>query len=223
MKNLAFIILFLVSSLSYANICTRSANHFDNLTVQTGKFNKGDCFVSLSPRKTAELIYRSYLITNNAQILIFNSFGGGPINTDTGAKVFHTFPKKESLKVVFTEKTVEVTLVTGQIVTFDKVLGEPVSISEGSINIDPVIEPSNNGGVELVMNSSLILDSGFRLGGSPLTRLSRESRFIDSEGDSCIVKNREIFDLKDGEVYQLYDRPSRLRAFLKTRCPQIDY
>lgn len=216
-------LVFFVSSYSFADVCQSKALHFDNLTVQTGKFRKGDCFVSLFPRKTRGLIYRSYLITDSGQILVFNSFGGGPINTDTGARVFHTFPKVSPLKVSFKETTVEVTLVTGQKLVADKILGQPTSLIEGMIDIDPVIKPANNGGVEFTMNSSLLLDSGFRLGGTPISRLSQESRFVDFEGDICIVKNREVFDVKDGEVYQIYDRPASLKAFLKNRCPQLDY
>lgn len=224
MKKLTYILLtFLVSSFAYANVCQSQAYHFDNLTVQTGQFRKGDCFVSLFPRKTRGLIYRSYLITDSGQILVFNSFGGGPINTDTGARVFHTFPKVSPLKVSFKEETVEVTLVTGQKLVADKILGQPTSLSEGMIDIDPVIKPANNGGVEFTMNSSLLLDSGFRLGGTPISRLSKESTFTDYQGDTCVVKNSEIFDVKDGEVYQIYNRPHELRAFLTKRCPQLDY
>lgn len=212
-----------ISSLSYADICQFQAQHFDNLTVQTGKFNSGPCFISLTPRKTLSLIYRSFLLTTEGQIMVFNSFGGGPINTDTGSRVFHTFPKVQSLQLQVNEETVEVTLVTGQVMTFDKILGEPTNLTEGLVNIDPIVKPANNGGVEFEMDSALLLDSGFRFGGTPLSRLARESVFTDFEGDKCSVKNSELFDVKDGEIYHLYSSEIQLRNFLRTRCPQLDY
>jgi hypothetical protein len=223
MKKLILLLSLMISISSIADVCQFKSHHFDNLTVQTGQFGKRDCFVSLTPRKTAGLIYRSFLITSAGQFMIFNSFGGGPINTDTGSRVFHTFPRVSPLSLKLNAGTVEVTLVTGQVLTADKILGEPISLTEGQINIDPVVKPSNNGGVELTMNSSLLLDSGFRLGGTPLTRLTRKSVFQDSEGDSCRVTNSEVFDVKDGEVYHLYQNASQLGKFLKNRCPQLDY
>ncbi|MCR9206204.1 MAG: hypothetical protein NXH75_16600, partial [Halobacteriovoraceae bacterium] len=206
-----------------ADVCQFKALHFENLTVQTGQFGKGDCFVSLTPRKFSGLVYRSFLVTSAGQFMVFNSFGGGPINTDTGSRVFHTFPKRSSLALHVKNKTVEVTLVTGQILVADKALGKPISLSEGLINIDPVVKPTNKGGVELTMNSSLLLDSGFRLGGTPLARLARKSEFLDYEGDRCVVVNSEIFDVKDGEIYHLYQSPSQLKGFLSRRCSQLDY
>lgn len=223
MKNLILVPLFIFSLSTLADVCQFKALHFENLTVQTGQFGKGDCYVSLSPRNTNGLVYRSFLITDAGQFMVFNSFGGGPINTDTGSRVFHTFPKAFPLSLKVNPENVEVTLVTGQVLIADKYLGEPVSLSQGSIDIDPVVKPANNGGVELTMNSSLLLDSGFRLGGTPITRLTKMSKFVDYQGDECNVKNNEIFDVKDGEVFHLYQTDIQLKSFLKKRCPQLDY
>ncbi len=217
------ILLALLSPYAIADICQRQAFHFDNLTVQTGQFSKGDCFVSLSPRKTAGLIYRSYLITSTGQLMVFNSFGYGPIGSSTGARVFHTYPMQSPVEVSFNEREVFVTLVTGQMLTVDKVLGQPTHLSDGFIQIDSDIRPSNNGGVELTMDKSLLLDSGFRMGGTPLSRLGNVSVFSDFEGDRCQLKNSELFDVKAGEVYYLYDNDRALRSFLKNRCPQLDF
>lgn len=223
MKKLLIVLTLNISLNTLANVCQFKAFHFENLTVQTGQFGKGDCFVSLTPRQFSGLVYRSFLVTSAGQLMVFNSFGGGPINTDTGSRVFHTFPKRVPLALHLKNKTVEVTLVTGQILFADKVLGKPVSLSEGRIDIDPVIKPGNKGGVELTMNSSLILDSGFRLGGTPLARLTQKSVFLDYEGDRCTVVNRELFDIKDGEIYHLYQTASELKGFLSRRCSQLDF
>lgn len=208
---------------SKGDVCQFKASHFDNLTVQTGKFGDGSCFVSLTPRKTSGLVYRSFMLIDTGQIMVFNSFGPGPIERDTGSRVFHLFPRKQGLEVIDHERSIEVKLVTGQSFIFGKEEGEPLSLSEGNFQLERRIVPSNRGGFELSMMHSLILDSGFRLGGTPLSRLSNKSVFRDFESDQCTVVNKELFDVKDGEIYELYPTDVELKKFLNKKCPLINF
>lgn len=209
---------------SFQSPCSFNAFHFKGLTLQTGQFKDKTCFVTIAPRNQIDLIYRSYLITSKGQIMVFNSFGDGPINTDTGARVFHLFPYKGNLSYnINGGDNIDVQLTSGNTLTFSKSQGIPTSITNGYITIDPKISPYNQGGVSIESSTDLIVDSGFELGGTPIANSKGESIITDKNGETCLVMNDKIFDQKDGEVYLIPNSNPKLKRLLANYCKVLNF
>jgi hypothetical protein len=214
-------LFFSFNSFSKEGVCESNVEFLENMRIQTGKFKLNDCFISLSPRKTNGMYYRTFLITSSGRFLIFNSFGSGPSSTHSGAREFNFFKRTKEISYRILDETVEVLLSNGDKLTFNKELVTPVSIDRGVVEFDPVITPENNGGVNITHYRGLMLDFGFQMGMSPSWYLNRESTFIDEISNTCLIKNSEFLYKKNSEIYWKFKNDERLFDYLKNKCPSI--
>ena len=105
-------LIVLSSHVLASDICQFTNKNFMNTKIQTGKFSDGNCYIFVSPKYSKDLIYRSFIFTQDGQHLIFNSYGEGPPSTFTGARLFTYLIKSPSLKLNTTGDEI--------IVTFDE-------------------------------------------------------------------------------------------------------
>ncbi len=209
------------SSATAMDVCQFKAwNHLD-FRLQTGQFRDGTCYISVGSGKLNDLIYRSYLITSKGQLMIFNSFGDGPSSTHTGARVYYFYPKQSALDLRLDQDDVVVTMVSGHELIFDASQVELAAMSEAKVVVDSEIRPDNEGGVEIELDRSYLLDMGFKLGNTPEWDLSRPSVFRNSRGQACRFKNRELFYKKDDEVYPRYSDDRKLQSVISSKCPHF--
>ncbi|WP_417335676.1 hypothetical protein [Halobacteriovorax marinus] len=221
MKNLLMTLL-LLSSTSFAYHCESEIEFLDTIQIQQGHWSQTDtCYISISSRKTYNLEYRNFLFTSRGKIQVFNSFGPGPSSTHTGAREFHLFPRNGIISYNILEHSVVLKMANGREIIFDKETAEPIELRGGEFSLDPNLSPNNNGGFEIESYPTLILDSGFKLGMSPTWYLNRYSTFRDAMGQTCRVRNSELFDKKSDEIFWIHENDRELYKYLQKRCPSL--
>lgn len=189
--------------------------------------NSQSCFFSVSPRDAyVDLIYRDHLFTTQGLFLVFNSYGTGPDSETTGAREFFLFPrplKKFDFYWNRNSQELEVTHVTGNKFIFDARKGRLKSVTNATVSVADDVNKNNRGGIEITNFKGLVLDGGFKMGGSPSSVSSGSSVIKDVQGKSCSVKNYEVFKYtSDGEVFVKYS-DSTLPAYIKKRCPGLNF
>lgn len=221
MKLLILSFLFSVSAFSFENACHSNVEYLENMRIQTGQFSSNNCYVSISPRKTAGMFYRTYLFTSTGKFLIFNSFGSGPSKTHSGAREYNFFKRDHNLGYQILDTTVDLSLPNGDTLVFNKELALPVSVGRGVLEYDPVVTPENNGGVEIFNYKGLLMDFGFQMGMSPSWYLNRKVKIIDEQSNTCSIVNSEILYKKNSDIHWKYSSDASLFKYLKKRCTTI--
>ena len=187
------------------------------------QMGSGACFVSVHPNNSTGLVYRNYGVFSEGLFMVFNSFGDSEDTAkDTGAREFHFFPRAgvPMLHIDPAAPSVSVTLPDGGTVVFDPATAQPVSSDRGTVTVAGTVDRGNRGGVEFPSYAGLMLDSGFRMGELPSGKPNGDSTFRDAAGVTCTLKNNELFAYADGDRAFKFD-DAALKAFLKTRCPQL--
>lgn len=203
--------------------CADKYEVFDNTTVQAvpGTTN---CFITVTPRNIYDLTYRDFLFDDDGLFMIFNSLGQGPESETTGAREFYLFPrgvKPLSYDYDGANKRLAVTTPSGKIFTFNTEKAILVSITDTTFTQDYNVVKGNNGGIEITKNNNFFLDLGFTLGQSPSQNPSRKITFKDTRGNTCQVKNSQIFKYTvDSDVIFKYN-DAQLKTFLQTSCPKL--
>ena len=197
--------------------------HSGNTQGYADQMGSGQCYVSVHPNNSTNLVYRNYGIFSDGLFMVFNSFGDSE-NTakDTGAREYHFFPRSQTptLQIDPAGPTVSVTLVDGGTIVFDPATAQPVSSDRGTVTVAGTVDRGNKGGVEFPSYAGLMLDSGFRMGELPSGKPNGDSTFRDAQGHTCVVKNSEVFAYANGDRSFKFD-DAALKAFLKTRCPKL--
>lgn len=187
--------------------------------------NQKSCFVNISSRQSSNLIYRSYLMSDEGLFMVFNSYGDGEIADDTGARNFYFFPRLNSVPTFQwndQERVLVVTHTNGDKFHFDYETAEIKAIGQGQVTIAPDISKNYRGGVEILNYKGLLLDAGFAIGRSPSAVGSGDAVFTDHQGQFCSLKNRELFEMdKDQDIQFMFDDPG-LKLFLNKRCPKLN-
>lgn len=204
--------------------CPSDNTIYANASVQRDAFTDGSCFVSVVSMLSTNLKYRSYLITDEGLLMVFNSFGQGPEEKATGARNFFFFPRGKTLEVNFDESSnvLKVKQGNGDFVSFSGETAEIVGVGLGSIQVDEKIQPNNRGGVEFPSYSGLMMDGGFSIGHSPSAEKNSKSTFRDANGMTCEVTNNEVFRYTSGGNVLFKFSDSELSIFLKLRCPTLN-
>lgn len=198
--------------------------HVGNTQGYADGFSSGKCYVSIGSMLVTDLIYRSYGFFSNGLLMVFNSYGDGEDNNPnlTSAREFYFFPRTGALSLEMdkTAGTVSVVMADGGRVVINPETSQIASLDRGSVLVAPRIDPADRGGVEITSYAGLMLDAGFRMGESPAGRPKADSTFRDAQGHLCTVKNTEVFAYANGD-HELKHTDAELKAFLKTRCPNI--
>ncbi|KHD88815.1 MAG: hypothetical protein OM95_06730 [Bdellovibrio sp. ArHS] len=207
-------------------VCKDVVERGGSIQIQMGTFSSGECFLSVRNCKSSGLIYRDYMFTQDSNFMVFNSFGQGPNSEDTGAREFYLFPRKDVIpqyKWNPESRQLEVFSVSGNVFYFDYETADVVSITEATVKVASDISRTNRGGVEITHYKGLLLDAGFTKGKAPTEVLSASSLLTDEKGNTCKIKNSEVFaKTSEGDVYFKYS-DKNLANFLKNRCPQLTF
>ena len=218
MKLLSVLFTLFSFNLFAADPCSSDYGQKLNLRYQTGKFQDGNCFISIGNVKTYNLVYRSFLFTSEGQIMVFNSFGDGPSSTSTGARVFYLWPYKNKLNYEIFDDRIEINLVTGQKAIFNFDPGSWEDLDRARVFIDPVIEPQNQGGIEIESPSHILLDLGFRMGSTPSTDRKRMVNLFVRGNQSCRLSIKKFIKVRSGEPVLIPDTNKKLEKLIEKYC-----
>ena len=201
------------------------------IQVQQFKSAGTICFLSVSPKNAyVDLVYRSYVFSNQGSLLVFNSFGdGGNENELTGAKEFYFFPRLQQQQnfswVTETELNNDFLKIESNHQFNIKINAETgliSSVDQAVVQVTPEVRPDNQGGVRIWPKSGLIYELPFTKGRAPSSQRNIRGVFTDAKGFACAVKVGELFN-KDssGETYFKMNDYA-LKQFLKIKCPKLN-
>lgn len=211
----------------FTSPCEEKVVQLNNYQFQSGMFNTDadapkKCFIMISPIERENEKYRSYVFTTDGQMQIFNSFAPGEPSKNTGASVFYFFPFKGELKYNISDNAILMELTNGEIAEFDTLKGEIIEVTNAIVQTDPDINPNNNGGVRLEYLEGWTLNTGFQLGGSPLSNPLKEIFIRDSLGTQCNLKISDFFSNINEEYSLKYPSNEALRTFQAAVCPNLN-
>ena len=199
--------------------CVSAAVSAGNVQIQRGMFNDHTCFVSISPDPAADMSFRSYIIADDGSMLVFNSYGEGPVSTYTGAREFYFFPRLNIVDFGVDPRSRDISVFTANSdeFIFDSRTGQLKSMGHGRAVVDPKVSRNNAGGVEVTNYRGLYLDVGFAMGEDPATIPGANAIFHSPEGSSCSLKVKDIFEIVHGDPkIQFSDRD--LNLYLQNHC-----
>tara|TARA_R110000868_G_scaffold83454_1_gene235539 strand:- start:4799 stop:5449 length:651 start_codon:yes stop_codon:yes gene_type:complete len=199
--------------------CVQHIEQRNGIKIQTNAFDAKRCFITVGDSKFRGMEYRNYLFTTDGEIMVFNSLGDGPASTHTGARAFYLRPFKTSLGWRFAKNgDLEILLPSGALARFDREKADWVELTGGEVIVDPEVTRHNQGGVEIRYFDGFVIDSGFRFGGHPTSRMERKSSVRYRDGIECIVENKEVF-YRDGDEHE-WNLPDdkEFTAWYKQRC-----
>lgn len=228
-NKLLFIYVFLtlcLNSITFAGDkeCTEFHKPSGAFHVYRFPSQDGHCFLSADPQNMPDLVYRSYLLTDEGILMVFNSIDKEAYGVSDGARVFHFFPRTqmpslsydENSNVILQTSNPEISLI------LSRQEAKIVGMSGGQVIEDPKVNPNNNGGVEFKNVKGLYLDSGYTSLADPTANPSRNSTFVDSKQNKCTVKNKDLFSYdSDGDPnFKFTD--AQLKTWLAKNCPKLN-
>lgn len=203
--------------------CTFQITHRDNLQFSRQyKKDRAECWHSVHPRNGYEtLTYRSYLLTSDGMLFIFNSFGNGNEAKTTGARAYYFFPREDHYisEAILTDEQAAIRLNSKLTLRFETknlyVLNNESLVVKNYTSINP----KNAGGVEVLRYNGVYLDAGFMLGKSTTSVPTLKSMFKNQFGQKCSVQNQVIFDYKEGDAILKHD--TVLHRIVAAQCPKF--
>lgn len=223
----SLILLLGVSTQVHATTATCADKYeaLDNTMIQSIPGSKG-CLVTVSPRNSNGMVYRSFLFDSEGLFMVFNSLGNGPDDQDTGAREYFMFPRLQNVVTYSYEpstKRLSVTAPSGKVFLFNTEKSILVGISDTKFTMDYDVTRTNKGGVEITQNNGLYLDVGYQAGQSPSQNPKRKITFRDASNNGCSVTNADVFSYStDGDVKLKYD-DANLKRFLVRKCPNLKF
>jgi hypothetical protein len=170
--------------------------------------------------------YRQFLFDSNGMMMVFIGTQGN-LSSATGARSYYLFPRAAKggarLMVGQTRKgelTVDVPGVRR--IVFAANEAKITEFEGAEVSQDPALNLSNNGGVEIASFKGILLDTGWRVGEAAFADRSRTSVFRDYFGNTCEVRNTEVFSYptRYDAILKFRDDAS-LESFLANRCPNL--
>jgi len=218
---LGFLLLSSAPILASA-VCTTQHMIMDETSFQSISGVNG-CMMTLSPRDSNDMTYRSFLIQDSGMFMVFNSLGNGPENTSAGAREFFFYPRSQEMDFKYdaAAKQVSITGPSGKVFVFNTQKTILVSITGADFKVDYDINANNAGGIEITKNDGFYLDAGFKLGQSPTQNPSRKIAFRDAAGNSCLVKNSEVFKYTADQDVTMKFNDAQTKTFLARRCKNL--
>lgn len=200
----------------------RDPAHAGGTQGYADQLGSGKCYVSIHPMAVG-MIYRDYAFFSDGMLMVFNSYGAGEdTRRFTSAREFYFFPRLNAPDVTIdpAAPAVSVLMSNGDTVTFNPADAQIAAIGRGGVTVAQRIDPADRGGVEFPSYNGLMLDVGFRMGELPSGLPDGDAVFRSAYGQTCSVKNREIFSYADGNrAFTFTDE--ELSLWLKTRCPGL--
>ena len=195
-----------------------------NTQGYSDSLGSGQCFVSITPTEIPGLVYRSYVFFSSGLLMVFSSYGDGESNPNmTSAREFFFFPRRgaPALRMSPQARTVTVRMSDGRDADFDPATAQIRELERGRVTVSPNIDPAERGGVEIPRYAGLLLDAGFRMGESPSGLPDGTSTFRSARGESCAVKNRDVFTYTADGDHAFKFTDAQLSAWLRTACPGL--
>lgn len=170
--------------------------------------------------------YRQFLFDSNGMMMVFIGTPGSH-SSATGGRSYYLFPRAAKggarLMVGQTRKgelTIEVPGVRRIAFASNEV--RITGFEGGEVSQDPALNLSNNGGVEITSFKGILLDTGWRIGEAAFADKSRTSVFRDYFGNTCEVRNPEVFDYPTRyDAILKFRDDAALESFLANRCPNL--
>lgn len=221
----SFIYLIALSTFAQASTtCGIKEIRKHNTLIRSVELSQGHCAISVDPVYpiTSELIYRSYMFSDESDIFVFESYGNGPDNTHTATQVYYLFPRKNSFSAKIDSNNIasisipaandiKINLETARIESF---LG--LEYSE-----DASVSPESNGGFKIKSFKGIFLKTGYQVGGVAHLNPNGYSSFVDQSGKQCSVKNDLIFEY-EGRTSFKFKTDLDLKNFLIKTCKYFD-
>ncbi len=206
-----------------SNVCKEDYKVIGNTTqIQMGNFDADSCFISIDPFNNLDMIYRSYILVTDSTLMIFNSYGNGPLSTSTGARELLFFPRRQSLNYQIDGQNLNIEM-NGMNLVMNTANTQFLKMDGVEFEEAPKVSRDNQGGIKILSTNRLYLDLGFKLGSAPRAEQNRKVQFHDAHDWTCELTNNEIFDYsKDAQnpIFK-FASDSDLSQFLKVRCPQL--
>ena len=203
--------------------CSTFNQYVANVQLTRISYGDGTCGMSIYPKDSYKMTYRSFGIYSDGMLMVFNSLGNGPDETSAGARVFYFFPRTAAaINYSYTQgaQTLSVNLPDSRTIQFDVDSASPVTVDQGTVTVQKKIHSGNDGGVEFPTYNGLMLDVGWRLGGSPTERMTHKSVFRDQNGKTCDRPNKDLFKKTADDIYFSMN-DSELKTYLATYCPGL--
>jgi len=168
------------------------------------------------------MVYRSFLLTDDGLLMVFNSYSGQFDDKSDGAREFFFYTKSfngfewfvegENLIVkAFDQRTFKVLLKTAQL----------QEISGGKVKVADKVSPDNAGGLEVLNFENIYLDAGFRLGGSPSLDPQAKTIVKNPQGQSCVIPNGKAYEYLAGSAH--LKPKADLQKAVAVYCPQFGW
>lgn len=225
----AFFLVLFCGSIASANAsansvasCPREQVRYSDTDVQRGSFSDGTCYLMITPLVYSNLVYRSYLWTSEGLLSVFNSYGDGEPEKDASFRTFRFFPRVKALDMNFDAKInkLKVQLSNGDVAGFAGGTAQISEIGMGTVDVQDV-NRNNRGGLEFPTYQGLMLDAGWMFGNSTESDSNGKSLFRDSYGQTCEVKNSDIFVYLANGNWNFKFNDKDLSVYLKKTCPNL--
>lgn len=222
MKILFTLLSLLTISNIYAEnsgICPDEYKYVDGVRVSRGTYaSSGECYVSVQQAHPKNLFYRDFSFASDGQMMIFSSYGDGPVSSTTGASEFYFFPRLQHPNYEIRENVVAVIMANGKEMLFDRQNAEPISMDGVEFKYMSEVYVGDKSGFEVVSYDGLYMNSGFNMGMNPTWYLNKKSTFVFEDGKKCVVKNSDIFKRSNDENYWIHQTDEELMAYLEKKC-----
>jgi hypothetical protein len=212
-----------------------------NLQIDFTTTSKG-CTMSAHP-VDVPAAYRSVTLGARGIIQIFNKYDvpNGTNSNSTATRSYFVFPRKQAPNFVPPlpgENNVKLITSSGDLIEINpgkragndgtgEVLPKSMTSSDDpsfQVKESSTISKTNKGGVEISITSesqTLLLDTGFAMGGVAFTQPTKLSTFTDWRGNHCSVQNQAIFNFADYDADLKWSTDEEFFAHLKKLCPML--
>jgi hypothetical protein len=217
-------VLLAVPATSQAFDCKPDRQVIEQLRFEIMDYRTGVCWYSLSPDWSPNLIYRSYLYDQDGYLMIFNSFGNGPENASTGAREYMFFPRLRMISATLGKSDVTIHLPNGADMTYDGKTLSWIGAKGIKLQESPDIRPNNKGGIELLPESGLMVDFGWKLGSAPAGNRKGIATIVDSFGKNCTVRNSDLLSWNSsGDPSFKFASDNDFFTFVRSSCPGLSF
>lgn len=209
---------------SAANCIEQRKKYIGAITYQVIAAGDGRCWYLTGPSDKVGLFYRDYLFDDQGFILVFNSYGLGDESQTSGGREYFIFPRSHDVGMAVSTDGIRVTFASGASAFYSAQTAHWEDARGIGLVEKSMVQIGDRGGWELTPRHGVILDFGFRMGGSPSGSANGSARFVDAAGQECVVGNAEVLEWdSDGDQSLKFATDAAVRDYLRVRCPDISW